>query len=254
VDAKSSRRFREVSHTITPFNHDIMISQFDAAVSGVGVYSIPQAARYARMPAPTLRNWFFGGKTRQPIRPPGIEGDEKSITFLDLVEAIAVRSLRVDHGVRLEDIRSAIQFASKEYSIEHIFAREDHRIYVSGSRKKLYIVLKDEPDPISLSPKDAGQKDFRELFQGYMPDLVFGDKKLAELYIAYRDGNQKVIMHPGRHFGEPIVEENGYPVDVLWQAVITEGGFERAASLYEVTPDSVMAAYRYCHAELNLTA
>ncbi len=231
-----------------------MISLLDAAQNGLGVYSIAEAARYAKLPAATIRNWFFPPKGRNPLRRGDIEDEqEKAISFLDFVEALAVRSLRVDYGVTLATIRKAIDFAQTRLGADHIFARKDHKTLLD-ERKQLHVVLKGERDPIALTGRSAGQASFIECVEGYMLDLRFGASGLADRYTAFQFNAQRIIMSPKTRFGEPIVEENGYPADVLWRGVVAEGSFDRAAALYGASVDSVVAAYRYCHGELGLAA
>jgi len=232
-----------------------MISLIDAVTSGTGVYTIPEAARYAKMPVATIRSWFFPHDKRKPMRRGSIDDAElKVISFLDFVEALAVRSLRVDYNVSLAAIRNAIEFAHKEYRIDHIFARRDHRTRLDLKKKQLHIVMAGEKNPISLSAKDAGQLSFHECVEGYMQDLNFNPEGIADLYTAFRFDGQEVVMKPTFNFGGPVMAENGYPPAVLWRSVVTEGSFERAADLYDASIESVRAAYRYCNGELGLVA
>ena len=80
-----------------------------------------------------------------------------------------------------------------------------------------------------MGGKGAGQMTLAACVEGYMSDLKFDQKKIARIYTAFRYQDQSVVMNPNFRFGEPIVEENGYPADVLWRGVISEGSFERAA-------------------------
>jgi uncharacterized protein (DUF433 family) len=180
-------------------------------------------------------------------------GDEKALSFLDFVETLAVRSFRIDYGVTLGAIRQAMEFSEEQFGIRHIFARQDHRTLIDNHRQ-LHIILAGEKNPIAISGKGKGQISFQECIEGYMRDLRFDANGMADLYTAFRFESQKVIMRPTFHFGEPIMEENGYPPDVLWRGVIAEGSFERAAEMYDVSVASVEAAYRYCHGELGMAA
>lgn len=181
------------------------------------------------------------------------ESEHKVISFLDFVEALAVRSLRVDYNVSLTTIRNAIDFAQKQYSLDHIFARRDHRTQLD-SKRQIHIIMKGEDNPISISGKDAGQVSMQECVEGYMQDLNFDSKGIADLYTAFQFQGQKVVMKPTFNFGGPVMAENGYPPSVLWRSVVTEGSFERAAELYDASLESVKAAYRYCNGELGLVA
>ncbi len=230
-----------------------MISLLNAATEGLGVYSISEAARYAKMPTATIRSWFFPTSNR-PLRRGDIDAtEEKALSFLDFVEALAVRSLRVDYGVSLGTIRKAITFAQEAYKTDHIFAREDHRTLIDSDRQ-LHIVFPGEEGPVKMGGKGAGQMTLAACVEGYMSDLKFDQKRVARIYTAFRYRDQNVVMNPNFRFGEPIIEENGYPADVLWRGVISEGSFERAAELYDASVSSVQAAYRYCNGELGMAA
>ena len=112
-----------------------MIDLLQAATTGHGVYSLPEAARYAKMHQKTLRSWFCGGTDRAALRPGEINSLEfKAITFLEFVEALAIRSLRRDYSVSLQKIRAAINTAQDRYGVNHPFAHKAHRTPLGGNR------------------------------------------------------------------------------------------------------------------------
>jgi uncharacterized protein (DUF433 family) len=226
----------------------------EAATRGVGIYSIPEAARYARMNVNTLRHWFVRSEDRCALRESEIDSEEfKAISFVDFVEALAVRSLRVHYNIPLQRIREALQEAKERYNIQHLFARKEHKPVLIG--KELHILFQDDPaSPVQVTGRLKGQKSFQECIQVYMRDLDFDDKGLAKVYKAYRFGEQDVVMNPKVHFGEPVLLSSGYTAHTLYRAAIAEGSIERAAFLYEVPPEAVEAAYRYCNSELGLAA
>lgn len=130
----------------------LIISLLNAATEGLGVYSIAEAARYAKMPAATIRSWFFPASNR-PLRRGDIDSsEEKALSFLDFVEALAVWSLRVDYGVSLGTIRKAINFAQEEYKVGHIFAHKDHRTLIDPHRQ-LHIIFPGEEGPVKMGGK-----------------------------------------------------------------------------------------------------
>ena len=229
-----------------------MINLADAAATGVGVYSIPEAARYARIHPATLRNWFAGGADRAPLRQSTIECAEmKVITFLDFVEAVAIRSLRID-GVSFPRIRQALKTARDEYGVTHPFAHQKHRTVLIG--KDLHIFLGDDPEnPVQLTGRNIGQKSMRPCIQEYIRDLDFDEKGIARLYRAFAFKGQDIVLNPRLHFGEPILQENGYTAETLYRAAVAEGSIQRAALLYKASENAVEAAYRYHH-ELALAA
>ncbi len=231
-----------------------MVSTFQAATQGLGVYSVAEAARYARMPVGTLNRWFFGTNLAEPMSRSEIMDDIcKRISFTDFVEALAIRSLRADCGVPLHKIKEAIRNAREHYEIEHPFARKDHRTVIIG--KDLHIFLKEDGEnPVGLTGKDLGQKSMKPCIEAYMRDLDYDADGMAMLYRAFAFGDQEIVMNPKVRFGAPVVEGSGYTAETLWRAAVAEGSIEKAAELYEVPVVAVEAAYRYWNQEIGNAA
>lgn len=230
-----------------------MVTSFQAATEGLGVYSVAEAARFARMPVATLNRWFFGGGDFKPMRDSGITAAEgKQITFVDFVEALAIRSLRADHHVSLQKIKEAIRNAREHYGIEHPFAHQTHQTVLIG--KDLHIFLWQDADPVGLTGRDLGQKSMKPCIEAYMRDLEFDEAGLARLYRAYTHKDQGVVLNPKLHFGVPTLESCGFTAETLWRAAVAEGSIERAAEIYEVPAEAVEAAYRYWNQELGMAA
>ena len=93
----------------------------------------------------------------------------------------------------------------------------------------------------------------RPCIQEYIRDLVFDEKGVARLYHAFEFNGQKVVLNPKIHFGEPVIQENGYTTETLYRAAVAEGSIQRAAMLYKATEQAVETAYRYHH-ELGIAA
>jgi uncharacterized protein (DUF433 family) len=222
-----------------------MVTTLQAATEGLGVYSVAEAARYARMPSSTLKRWFFGNHHSAPMSRSGITDEGiKRISFTDFVEALAIRSLRADYGVSLQKIKESIRNAKERYGIDHPFARQDHRTVLVG--KDLHIFLKEDAEnPVGLTGRDLGQKSMKPCIEAYMKDLDYDADGLAVLYRAFTFGDQEIVLNPKIRFGAPCVAGFGYSAETLWRAAVAEGSIERAADLYEVPVPAVEAAYRY---------
>ncbi len=231
-----------------------MVTALQAATEGLGVYSVAEAARYARMPMATLNRWFFGTKSVEPMSRSGITDDRsKRINFTDFVEALAIRSLRVDHGVPLQKIKEAIHNAREKHGIEHPFARKDHRTVLIG--KDLHILLKEDGEnQVGLTGRDLGQKSMKPCIEANMKDLDYDADGLAVLYRAFTYRDQEIVLNPKVRFGAPTVAGSGYSAESLWRASFTEGSLEKAAELYEVPVTAVEAAYRYWNQEIGNAA
>ena len=225
-----------------------------AATTGAGIYSLSEAAKYAKMHPNTLRKWFGGESARVPLRAREIEcADFKAITFVEFVETVAIRSLRVDYGVSFHKIREALRVAKGEFGVDYPFAQQQHKTILIG--QDLHIFLPEDPaNPVQLTGRMKRQKSFRTCIEGYMEDLDFDERGMAKIYTAYRFKDQRVVMNPKMHFGEPLLRASGYTAKTLYQAAVAEGSIARAAHLYEVPHDEVEAAYRYWNSDLGNAA
>ena len=86
-----------------------MFNVVQSIAAGRGLYGLNEAAFYARMPAATLRAWFYPKQEASRLITSQIEdGDEKFVSFLDFVEALAIRSLRLDCKIPLQKIRAGL--------------------------------------------------------------------------------------------------------------------------------------------------
>lgn len=222
-----------------------MVSISQAAINGQGVYTAAEAARLARMPLSTLSQWFWGSSTRPAMRPAGIQDSERrAITFIDFVEALAIRSLRADHQVSFQKIREAVVTAEKTFGIQHPFAHRKHRTVVAG--KDIHIFLEDDPkNPVGLTGRDKLQKSFAACIEPYMADLDFDATGMARRYKAFKSDGIEIVMDPKIRFGQPTISGYGVTAETLYRAVLAEGGIEEAAEAYEIPAEAVRIAYRY---------
>jgi uncharacterized protein (DUF433 family) len=222
----------------------------DTVKSATGLYTVNEAAAYAKMPVNTLGYWLYGDRHHPALRGALIGKDEgRFLTFLEFVEALAVRTLRHTYRLPLQQIRTALDIAKKEYNIEYPFADKEHKTALCGRDLVIYFV--DTPNPTQLTGKNKRQQSFQPCVEPFMRDLVFDDARTAKAYIAYRypvpnEATINIIMNPRYCFGDPVVEGTGYRAETLWKAAVAEGSEDKAAEYYEVKVNQVIAACRYC--------
>ena len=216
-----------------------------------GLYTVAEAALYAKMRTATLGRWLYGDKSHIALRGSLISKTEgRFLTFLEFVEALAVRTLRNTHGLSLQKIRGALEICKKEYSIDYPFANRDHKVFLVGG--DLNIVIGKNPNPVQLTGRNKRQQAFRPCLEQFMRNLVFDDKKTAMEFIAYRypvpneATTINVVMNPRYCFGDPVIQGTGYRAETLWRAAVAEGSEAVAAEFYEVNVNAVIAACRYC--------
>src|SRR4051812_37816210 len=80
-------------------------------------YSFADAARYLRVPTATLRHWALGARQAKPVFK--LDDPQKQfLSFFNLTEAHVVVAIRRRHGVKLQNVRTALAYVSKAFSID----------------------------------------------------------------------------------------------------------------------------------------
>jgi uncharacterized protein (DUF433 family) len=217
---------------------------------GAGIYSIPHAARLARVPARTVRRWILGYQYRYgehlQSSAPVIKGhniqdeDELVLTFRDLLEVMFVHSFR-RHGVSWTTLRVASDKASELVGDDHPFSTL--RFRTDG--QSVFADIAEMTGKKSLLDLVKNQYALRSvMLHGLLEKLDFeiaADRKLPLRW--WPAGKRKsVVVDPTRRFGEPIVAVEGVPTRVL--ALAAEGGEspERIARWYETSVKAVRHA------------
>lgn len=221
-----------------------MVTLVENVASGRGLYTSKEAAFYARMPTVTMNRWLQGSRNgERVIRPEAFGGPgehDKFLTFMDFVQALAIRAFRTCK-IPLQKIRTAVNNAADRYGVEHPFARS-HVTFWDGT--DIHIEISDGL-LTQVTGKQIGQGSFKKIVEVYLRDLNFNDEGVADSYRAFSWNDAEIMMNPKIRFGEPIVLSCGYTAQSLWQASITEGSIEAASRVYGVAVEEAEAAYRY---------
>lgn len=228
---------------------------------GHGIYTPSEAALYARVQTQLLNRWMYS-RGGEPVIEPEFGRDDKSVSFLDLIQALAIREIRNDYQVPLEKIREAYDRARCEWNIKYPFAMK-HRTFLFGEdepqpsegrkrrmkrRMELVINLGDDQSAkyVQITGKEHGNLMIAEIAQVYMLDLTFDPKTgLADEYRPLTYRNRSVLMNPKVRFGEPIIETCGVTALTLYESYKTEGSVDAAAKAYGVDREDVELAIKY---------
>lgn len=220
-------------------------------VIGKGLYTPQEAAFYSRVNTSLITRWVFGNQTGQPVITREYSGDDKVVSFLDFVQALSIRAIRIRYQIPLPRIREAVNRARDKFGIPYPFAVK-HRTFLFGdvvhASSKAQIVIKisdDVNDIVQLTGDAAGNRVLKEVAEVHMEDLCFDDDDVAKSYTSFRWKDRDIVMDPHRQFGEPLVSNTGYSARALWDAYEAEGSVDRAAEEYGVDRDDIVLALRY---------
>lgn len=213
---------------------------------GIGLYTPAEAAIYARVSVHTMNRWLFGSTQSAPAVRSQLEGtDERFVTFLDLVQSLAIRSIRVTRKIPLQKIREAVDFAQEEFGIQYPLARR-HAMFLKGDNLVINSGNQESKRYVEATGRHKRATLFGPIAEPFLEDLAFDSTTgLATVYRAFRHDDCEIRLDPNIRFGEPIVANCGYSAQALWDAYRTEGSIKAAAKAFGVTESEVDVACRY---------
>ncbi len=209
---------------------------------GLGLYTPTQAAYMARVPVATITRWVHGSPKRASAMRSQLPDDQdKTVTFLDFVQTMAIRSIRREKKIPLAKIRDFIMAVESRYGITYPFARQ-HKTYLFDNE----LVLSTNGQLIEVTGKYKDQPLIRQVVELYMDHLSFDPAShLASAYQPMREGERYVLIDPTKRLGQPLVMPCGYSVGALIESVKAEGSAAAAADVNGVEEADVRLAQRY---------
>ncbi len=209
---------------------------------GVGLYTPEEAALYARVRTQTVTRWIFGAGG-EPVFEPQVAKSERLVSFLDLVQTMAIRAIRITKLVPLQKIREAVHMAQEEFNVSHPLARP-HKIFLFGDDVIINVGDAESKKLIQLTGRNKRNYVMAPVAELFMRDIYF-ENATARWYTPLTDGDLEVRLDPQLRFGEPMIKSCGYTTRALWDAYRAEGGIEAAAKAYGVDIKEVELACRF---------
>jgi uncharacterized protein (DUF433 family) len=214
---------------------------------GIGLYTVPEAARLTRVAPGRIRRWRRGysfrrgGEARHSAalwepQVPEIDG-ATVLGFLDLMEIRFVDRFG-SAGVSPQTVRQAVARARELIGRDHPFATRRFR---TDGRGIFAQIARDEGEDNLLDLVKNQYAFNRVISPSLYDDLDFSpsDEALWWWPLGRKRG---VAVDPARSFGQPIIAKTGIATGVMAAAVEAEGSIEAAARWYAVEPALVKAA------------
>lgn len=209
---------------------------------GTGLFTIAEAAMYARVSTRLISRWIYGTKSAEPVISPEYGDDDKVVSFLDFVQTLAIREIRNTENIPLQKIRQAVKLAKSKYGMEYPFAMRNVTFW--DGNEIVICPTGDEYGPIiQASGRQQGQQYFRFMW-GYMDKLEFRNGNLCDLYDIFAHKKTTIKMDPKIRFGEPIIP-SGYSASYIWDAIHVEKGVENVSKIYQIPLQEVEAVNRF---------
>jgi uncharacterized protein (DUF433 family) len=215
---------------------------------GVGIYTLPQAARLTSVPTSMLSRWLFGYRydlgelaVTQPalVSVGALTKELRVITFHDLIETQFVHAFRA-HGVSWKVLRLAVARARELTGSDHPFAT---RQFVTDG-ETVFAEIATKVGSRELLDLRNNQMAFRRVMLASLrAKLDLGKAGVERLWPLGK--KQPIVIDPRRQFGQPITSDEGVPTEILAKAFQTQKSVEAVARWYSVPRASVRAAVKF---------
>lgn len=240
----STIRARNFVHGASPFD---VASKDD--IRDQPAYSLAEAARYLKVAPATLRSWVVG---RRYPRGAGVAHSKPLIraaatpppmlSFWNLIEAHVLRSLRTDHGVKMDALRRAIAYAEKSQKIDRLLL--SHELRTDAGK----LLLERYGELIDLSA--SGQVAMRRLFKDHLDRVDWDEWQFpVRLYPATSGegiaATRPIAIDAKVAFGRPVLAASGITTGTIADRIDAGESVADLAADYDLTPDEVEEAVLY---------
>jgi len=225
------------------------MAQRRKSLLGIGVYTVPEAARLTGVSAPRIRRWLTGytftsratQRSSAPVwqRQVVSSSGELVLSFRDLLEVRFVDAFR-RHGVRWKVIRLAAERAAEIIEDSHPFSTR--RFKTDG--RSIFADIVQETGEESLLDLARSQYELKAIVEPFLFEgLEFSEISGAPVRWWPLGLDRRVVIDPERSFGQPIVTPESVPTSILAKAVkAEEGSIDSVARWYLVHPKAVKDA------------
>ncbi len=204
-------------------------------------YSFAEAAKYLRLPVPTLRSWSVGlGKTA-----PVFSMDDPSrqfLSFMNLVEAHILAGIRRKHGVGLPQVRRALDYVQQKCGldrplIDQSFQTDGRFLFIQQLEQLINASRGGQMAMPDLLPQlDRIERDPKGL-----PLKLYPFTRAADSHSSASDP-KIVVMNPRISFGRPSV--GGVATSTIWNRFRAGDSPGELSRDYGLPPEAIEEAIR----------
>ena len=217
----------------------------------LGLYSIPEAARLARVPSRTLWNWVHGyhypsGGRRvraKPVLEPTPADGTGALSFTNLTEVLALSGFR-QLGVSMQRVRRALEYVKQEMRVEHPLATQ--RILSDGVELFWEYQERYRSEIVLVNVVRGGQRVFPEAVMRYLREIEWARDTFASRWWpgAREAGSGAIVVDPRRAFGSPVIARTGIRTEDVFLRFSAGEPISELAEDYGLTLDQAEAAIR----------
>jgi uncharacterized protein (DUF433 family) len=222
------------------------------ALNETPTYAFSEAAYFLQIPVSTLRSWVFGQKYRtqegtgffQPLIDIQIrEKEPKLLSFINLVEAHVLDSMRRSFRVPMLKVRRGLEYVTREMKIEHPLA------HASFQTDGVDLFVHELGRLVTVS--NWGQTAFREILEKHLKRIERDDAGLPIRLFPFtrnhkqQEQNPTVVIDPGVSFGRPVLVGTGIPIRVLYDRFRAGDTIEALSTDYNCDSALLQEAIRF---------
>ncbi len=204
-------------------------------------YSIPEVAHYLNIAESTIRYWVTGKDTYQPVIIPASMGTPTLLSFYNLVEVHILGTITKEYKVKLQEVRSAIDYLHKTFRKPHPLLK--HEFETDGSS----LFIEHLGQLINIS-KD-GQQGMRELLDAALKRIEWDSEGLPQKLFPFThteiaESPKIIVIQPGLAFGRPVIAGSGIPTEIIAERYKAGDSVKDLASDYERQEEEIEEAIR----------
>ncbi|MGD9856911.1 MAG: DUF433 domain-containing protein [Planctomycetaceae bacterium] len=207
---------------------------------GIGLYTVPEAARLTGAPNAKIMRWLGETKCQAGV----VRRDsalDHTVSFMELMELMFIAMFRKE-GVSLQTIRRAADAAARQFGTKHPFAA---RRFDTDGRDIFITLSKAECDQQLVQDLARGQLVFEQIIRPFFRKLEYSSAEAIRYWPLEPSG--RVVLDPSRRFGQPIDSETGVPTDAIIAALSAGGGQDvtEVADWLDIPVEAVQAAITF---------
>jgi uncharacterized protein (DUF433 family) len=218
----------------------------------VAAYSLTEAATYLKIAPSTLRSWV-AGRAYPKQKGAGVflplivtpQTHPPRLSFNNLVEAYVLRALRTQHGVSIDAVRKAINFATQSYKVRRLLLSPELRTDAGD------LLLDKYGELVNLTR--SGQLAMKKILEAHLKRVEWDQADIPTRFYPFvtSDGleNRKVIVIDARRsFGRPIVARRGISTAVIVDRIDAGESIADVAADYDLEREEIEEAVVYARA------
>jgi uncharacterized protein (DUF433 family) len=168
--------------------------------------------------------------------------DPPTLCFWNLIEAHVLRSLRTEHGVPLQKVRAALEFAESRLGIDRLLLREELRT----SAQQLF--LDHYGQLLNLSA--SGQLVLRRVFHAHLERVMWDGSRFPIRLYPFVTGDsvadaKPIAIDPHIAFGRPVLARKGISTQAVADRLDAGESVQDLAADYDLTTAEIEEAVYY---------